>query len=44
VSWGLTGIPAGVPLNFFEKRRLLSPQAVFAKKYKTFHPYRDARQ
>jgi len=42
VSWGLRGIPAGVPLNFFVDRGLLTPPAVAAKKYKMLHPYRDA--
>ena len=32
-------IPAGVPLNFFELRR--GCRQWLAKKYKTFHPYRD---
>ena len=33
-------IPAGVPLNFFEPRLWLTRWRA-AKKYKTFHPYRD---
>ena len=39
---GVSGIQVGVPLNFFEGRRLLAPERAAAKKYKTLHPYLDS--
>ena len=43
VPRGLTAVPAGFHLTFSVERGCADASMRSAKKYKTFHPYRDGR-